>query len=446
MGEKQKLDYNSSDKDSIYSYAKMLVNKTLRTETSSPEEFENVHKKEVKGKFGQYLEKYYFGLENNSRSEPDFKETGIELKSTSLKKLSNNKLSPKERLVLNIINFNEITKETWENSHFLEKNKLILFVMYLFDKDKSFLDYLIKYVHLWELKDTDKEIIRQDWEKIVNKIKENKAHELSEGDTLYLGACRKGHKEKPKRYSNSTIPAKQRAFSFKTKFMRSIISEIQDSESLKIPSKKLRDNSFEDIVIHKFEKFYGLEIKGIEKKLGIKLNKSAKGYYASLARKMLKVDSKNIEEFEKSEIEMKIIRLKHNGVPKEDMSFPYFKYLEIENQEWIDSDFFKKTETKFLFVVYQMNKNETSVKLQKVFFWNMPFKDREEAKKIWIKTKKLIKNNVYDSFPKKSDGDVAHVRSHARNKDDTTEAPNGNFYTKRSFWLNAKYLKKQIEE
>ena len=55
------------------------------------------------------------------------------------------------------------------------------------------------------------------------------------------------------------------------------------------------------------------------------------------------------------------------------MSFPYFKYLEIENQEWIDSDFFKKTETKFLFVVYQMNKNETSVKLQKVFFWDPSF-------------------------------------------------------------------------
>lgn len=35
-------------------------------------------------------------------------------------------------------------------------------------------------------------VIQSDWEKIVNKVKIGEAHNLSEGDTLYLGACTKG--------------------------------------------------------------------------------------------------------------------------------------------------------------------------------------------------------------------------------------------------------------
>ena len=35
-------------------------------------------------------------------------------------------------------------------------------------------------------------IIKKDWELINQKIKDGKAHELSEGDTFYLGACTKG--------------------------------------------------------------------------------------------------------------------------------------------------------------------------------------------------------------------------------------------------------------
>ena len=37
--------------------------------------------------------------------------------------------------------------------------------------------------------------MKQDYNKIVAKILDVKAHELSEGDTQYLGACRKGQKE-----------------------------------------------------------------------------------------------------------------------------------------------------------------------------------------------------------------------------------------------------------
>ena len=49
------------------------------------------------------------------------------------------------------------------------------------------------------LPEKDLLIIRQDFDTIVNKIKKGKAHELSEGDTDYLAACRKGQKGEKER-------------------------------------------------------------------------------------------------------------------------------------------------------------------------------------------------------------------------------------------------------
>ena len=45
---------------------------------------------------------------------------------------------------------------------------------------------------LWKLPEKDLLIIRQDYETIIKKIKRGEAHLLSEGDTMYLGACTKG--------------------------------------------------------------------------------------------------------------------------------------------------------------------------------------------------------------------------------------------------------------
>ena len=59
-------------------------------------------------------------------------------------------------------------------------------------KKKIYLTYLIKLVDDWKYPNQDLIIIKQDWELINQKIKDGKAHELSEGDTFYLGACTKG--------------------------------------------------------------------------------------------------------------------------------------------------------------------------------------------------------------------------------------------------------------
>ena len=56
---------------------------------------------------------------------------------------------------------------------------------------QSRLDYRIGYAKPFSPPEADIKIIKNDFEIIVEKIKAGKAHELSEGDTMYLGAAPK---------------------------------------------------------------------------------------------------------------------------------------------------------------------------------------------------------------------------------------------------------------
>ena len=224
--------YNEMDKESVLRYAKKLEGKTLREVL--PQEIIDgikIDKAGNKGRYGVKIEKYYFGYDQNTDGSADFA-CGVELKSTPLKRLKNGKLSPKERLVCNIINYENIIHETWENSTFLDKNSEILLLRYIDPMDKSIsqLDYKIVDVQIHRIFDNleDKNQFEKDWNLIVNKVKNGQAHNLSESDTKYLGACTKGSTalKSLRSQPNSFKPAKQRAFSFKTQYMRELLRRL----------------------------------------------------------------------------------------------------------------------------------------------------------------------------------------------------------------------------
>ncbi|MGR7812500.1 Sau3AI family type II restriction endonuclease [Lacinutrix undariae] len=457
------FDVNSSD--SIIEFAKKLKNQTLREACGS--EIEK-HGYKGKGNFGQILEKFYFGYEPNSDAQPDFLEAGLELKSTPLKTLKNREFRSKERLVLNIINYLEVYKEDFETSSFIKKNAHLLLVFYLHDKDLNLLDYIIKLVDGWQYPNEDLKIIKRDWEFINQKIKDGKAHELSEGDTFYLGACTKGSTA-AKSFRDQPFnkeQAKQRAYSLKQGYVNHIIANIAQEETavygkiLKQPEILDQVQTLEEIVILKFHPFYAKSSEQIEKELDLELNKKAKSYFANLTNTILGLElGQKIEEFEKADIQVKTIRLKENNLPKEDISFPTFKYEELIETEWEDSDFKNILESKFFFVFYQFE--DDNLILRKVKFWNMPYSDIIEAKKVWIEMVKTISNGeivkeVTDKdirktyFPKKTENRISHVRPHAQNRDDTYPLPIADKltglteYTKHCFWLNASYIRDEI--
>jgi DNA mismatch repair protein MutH len=457
-----KLPYNPSDKNSVVEYAKKLKGKSLR-QVCDPTILE--HSYSGKGNFGQVLEKFYFGYEPNSTAEADFAQIGMELKSSPLKQLKNNEYRSKERLVLNIINYFNVVNQNFENSDFIKKNASILLIFYLHQTGYDILDLIIKLVDEWSFPSTDLEIIKKDWETIKKKIAEGRAHELSEGDTFYLGACTKGaNSSSVRKQPFSEIPAKQRAYSFKQGYVNHIIASIANEPTeiygKLIPSvATLKKQTIEEIVIDKFKPYYGKTIEEILDIIEVEINTTAKSFYANLTKAILGIElDKEVEEFEKAEIIVKTVRLKENDLPKEDISFPNFKYEEIVNQEWDDTDFKDILEHKFLFVFFQFVNEELI--LRKVKFWNMPYADLLEAEKVWSKTKEIVRTGIivkevkngirYTNFPNKSFNSVSHVRPHATNADDTFPLPtkdkltNEKEYTKHCFWLNNSYVRDEI--
>ena len=472
------LPYDKKDAASIEAYAKGLVGKTLRSLYGSSIE----ESYSGKGKLGQLIEFLYFGYKPNSNSEPDFPEGGVELKTTPIKKNSKGHVS-KERLVFNIIDFESEYKLTFSQSSFWKKNGLLLMLFYLYEIEKKEIDYVFKIARLWRFPLTDLKIIKDDWTIIVNKIKEGKAHEISEGDTFYLGACTKGSTALKSQRSQpfSKIKAQQRAFSLKSKYINFIIAKsfsgdyklteidddynnflnednqilnestlgygglFDDCESIvKNISDFKQGQTFEELIIEKFSKYYGYSEQEIIDEFGLKINLKAKNKNYLFSKSILGISKGKIEEFEKAEIELKTIKLEFSGKIKESMSFAQIKYKEIVNEEWEESYLFSKLTKRFFFVVFQKDENQI-LRLKKALFWTMPSSDLAIAQEFWAHTRLKIINGDYDNFWKLKNRSICHVRPKGINSKDLMETPQGTFERKKSYWLNSHYILNQIE-
>jgi DNA mismatch repair protein MutH len=463
------LPYNPNNKDSIIEFAKQLIGKSVNSQFKELIPKLNLSNND-KGQLGKVIEELYFQYKPNSKSAADFKEAGLELKSSGLKQLKNKDYRAKERLALNIINFVNAISQKFDDDFLIGKNSHLLLVFYLYQKNINQLSSIIKIVGDWKYPNEDLEIIKKDWELIKQKIVDGKAHELSEGDTFYLGASTKGSKGGNfRRQPNSKIYAKQRAYSLKQGYLNHIIASIANETAgvygKLIPSLAVAKNqTLEEIVISKLIPYYGKTIEQILALIDIKLNIKSKSFYASITKAMLGIElNKEIEEFEKADIFIKTVRLKQNNLPEQNISFPNFKYEEIVNEEWDNSNFKDILEHKFLFVFFQF-KNEELV-LRKAKFWNMPYVDILEAEKVWAKTKEIVlkgeivkgfktdkkgKESRVTNFPGKKFNSVSHVRPHTTNSLHTFPLPiedkftKEKKYTQHCFWLNDTYVKDEI--
>jgi DNA mismatch repair protein MutH len=432
-----KAKYDKSSVDSIVDFAKGLTGKTLAEVVDLPKGIEN---KRNRGNLGLLIENYYFEIAPGSSQQPDFPEAGLELKTTGVVKKARGKYVAKERLVLKMINFTSIVDETWESSELLKKCKLMLILFYLYEKDVSVYDRRFVLDPLvYKIPDADLPIIKDDWERIRETVRSGKAHELSEGDTNYLGACRKGAggmNETLLIQPHSSTGAKSRAFSFKPTYINKLI-EGQTGEAGKLGVSNLM--SFEEATRLRFEPYIGKTIDEISVDIDyFKRSPNHKGFLRDVAVRILLAGKKSVSELDKAGIEMKTIRLKADGIPRESMSFPGFKFLEIVNEKWEESNFCDKIEKKFLFIVFRTDASGVE-RLERVKYWNMPYKDRMEAKRVWEDTKRRVKIDA-TNLPGQSESRVAHVRPKGRNGQDTLPTPQGGQYLKQCFWLNNSYI------
>lgn len=501
---KSKLfDYDDRDLKSVFYYAKQLENMTFNDvkeifENNKDKRYINKYEDDIeyvvaeedfsygasmneraKGQLGNFIERFYFGYEPNSNQDADFPKIGLELKITPIDRKKNGSYRAGERLSITNISYNEAVEEDFYKSHLYKKIKTILLIHYLRNKDINRMDYQIKFVNIFspEVDKNDMKIIIEDYNYIVSKIKAGKAHELSESDTLYLGACTKGtnaaRSMQPQFYGG--ILAKKRNFCFKISYMEYILQTKVLKRKLQYESVigLLENETFEQHIINKIKPNYGKTDKELCEIFNREYNNN-KAQWNDLTFKMLGVTSNNVEEFKKANIVVKTIRVESDNKIKENMSFPPFKFKDLADEEWEESALFNYFySTKFLFVVFRKNGSQYILETAKM--WNMPYVDLNNiVRNEWLKIQSVIKEGVNftltkdssgkiivkNNIPGISDSEILHVRPHAQKsayklangfmcgniKRDANELPDGQWMTTQSFWINRFYVLKQIME
>ncbi|MDT0693476.1 Sau3AI family type II restriction endonuclease [Staphylococcus chromogenes] len=481
-------------KEQVHNRALEAVNLTL--EELSSEGYEP----SKKSSFGDAFENW-FGKLPDSESKPDLEEAGVELKATPFKKLKNGKFSAKERLVLNLINYNELIHETFETSKFLYKNKTIELAFYENNPEVDKREWFIKTVILYQMEKNPKdfEIIRQDWEKIYQFVDEGRAHELSEKYFQYLSPCTKSKNSSVTRSQpHSDIEAKPRAFSFKSGFMTALLRDYvlgeKKCDSIIKDKYELKDKNIEEIIFEKFKPYIGKTV--IELCEYFSINSKSKSLNQLLASAMLNLNGNHtinkefgeIEEFEKASIVVKTVQVNEKNKNKEHMSFPKFNFKELVEEEWTNEEGEPSAtwhnfllESRFLFVVFK--EVEDDVIFKGIKFHSIP-EDviNTTIKDVWQDTKDKLnegvilkvepRNNskgyiVRNNLIKHSDGKICHVRPHAAYSDYRENGKYANqlptpakwinhtgkydelskdWMTDQSFWLNNAYINQQIAD
>lgn len=484
-----KLIFNSVEE--VHNHARDAVGKTMY-ELNGNKNVQN-----SKSIVGDAFEAW-FGKRPDSTLGPDLAEVGVELKTTPFRKLKSGKYSAKERLVFNVINYEDLSKETFETSYFLYKNRLIEIGFYEYLKNISPNEWTIAEVILYEMSKNpiDYEIIKDDWETIQEYVNNGLAHELSESLTNYLSACTKGHSAKSMRTQPfSEIRAKQRAFSFKSGYMTSLLRKYvlgdEKIESIVKNRFELINKDIETLILEHFQPYFGWSIEKLKQHFGIERDSYQTNY--RIAAAILNLDGKytetaafqNVEEFEKASIVLKTVKFNENNINKESMSFPAFNFEELSQESWVNEEGEPSaewhvflSETRFLFFVVKTENGQDIFKGVK--FFGVPEKDLQgPIRSVWEDTVQKINEGVQlkavkwgngirieNNFIAKSDNLISHVRPHETLADYSENGryaeklpaaiqwinrPSGvnysdNWMTKQAFWLNNDYIREQVKE
>lgn len=454
------LPYDKHSAASIFEYSKGLLGKSLRAFVR-----EDYLPKKGKGSIGQMVENLYFLLETNNNPEADFSSANMELKCTPLKLAKNNDYLIKERLVCNMINYCDVVNEDFEHSHFYLKCQLMLLLFYLYKKGHDNLDLEFIFSVLWKLPEKDLLIIRRDYETIVEKIRRGEAHLLSEGDTMYLGACRKGKKDDSlmsQPFSEEGAP--RRAFSLKMAYMRTILRHVIESEENAVTNftfheeqlvteEELTNYNFDEILLQRFAPYIGEDFRDIAAQKGVDLSHNPKNKFAMVANSIAATDKcANInrsEEFIKAGLTMKTIRIQKNGSIKEAMSFENIDYIEVaECDDWFDSRLYELFSSRFMFVVFkEQHEGKEDYVLDDVFFWTMPQSDLRWAENYWNHIKEnILANHISEEYWwKGKDGKKFHVRPKAQKSEDLAPTIDGGYAKKFCYWFNNDYVRSIID-
>ena len=418
-----------------------------------------------KGAIGNIIEREGFDIANNNDASPDFKELNIELKVFPLKIIAKGGHTSKERTKICSINYKEIINEKWMVSHAKKKLQKILFMFYYYDKDKPINSKILDYT-LFQLEDSNEPLIKEDWERTKGLVEEGKAHLLSESQNIILAASRSGAGKVPenqwpeqpnKKFSER---ARQRSFSLKPSFTKTLWLETNNKKSLVKIRDKFEYNSIaslEKLILEKLNKWSGKSLLEFATSNNIE-PKESKNRNAEILRAALgfKDKKRDIKEILQLGLTVKTIPArKKDYMPFEGMSFSYQPLKEILDEIRFDESEFYSYLQGFLFIPLlretREEKNLSKIIIGKSFIWRPIKKQLLEIQLEWEKYYEVIKSGIVltkkkqnnkkgfilkNNLPNESETNFIHMRPHARDSDDIDQSLPEIGITKQCFWFN----------
>jgi DNA mismatch repair endonuclease MutH len=237
--------HNLDSEEELLDSAKKLEGKRISQVSDLVGSLDERHRRHTKGVVAHVIETDYFGIEQNSSEEPDFKELGIELKVSPLRLVpSKGLINAKERNVVEMVDYAEVYKITdWrKNKHLVSKLSRVLFVFYLHERDLPALDWRVVSAFLWSPNREQDIAIQRDYDIIRGKVLRGEANR--EADNEFLATCPKHaggfNREEPlKSEPGSLCPhptmgvAQRRAFCIRNRPLARIVADALEVEIVK---------------------------------------------------------------------------------------------------------------------------------------------------------------------------------------------------------------------
>lgn len=468
-------------KEELLEYTENIKGKTFR-EIDSENLLEKTKSNKNKGVLGQIVESGFYKYPLNSNSEADFEELGIELKVTGYIENKNGSLRAKERVKLSNIDFNAIVNETYESSHLLGKCKEMLLIWYKYIPKTDYGNFVITDYQLYDMS-KDEDIFKHDFDLIKEKVLKGKAHELSEGDTSYLGACTSGNtSERIKTQPFSKELSKQRSFSLKNAYMTGILRELKENKPQIVefksndneitqekdkkeqkqttlenqPEKQMKPKTVVDYVNEKLKPYFGkTQLKILEEITGkIYTENIPKNINKTISDKLIGKDEelyKLDDLFRKTSFIIKNVPINKNNTVIERMSFKPLQLSDFENT-WEESywkSYFE--ETTLIVICYEAeNSKVRNGKRILKYVKQMSFDDNdlESFEKTYNLIKIAIEKKDIDLLPRPNsfEGQLLEIAPKGVKGDDAYN----NFFkkdkTKVSFMISKELLNKKLNE
>lgn len=347
----------------------------------------------------------------------------------------------------------QIINEEFEFSKLLFKNKKILIIWYRYEENTNYADMEITDYQLYDLSQ-DEEIIKNDFYIIKDMVVKGEAHNLSEGQTSYLGACTKGASSKDRiPQPNSTETAKPRAFCLKNSYMTGIFRALLFGNQINTEIATFK--TIEEYLFNILKYYMGktqLEIYNMITGEDY-TNKIPKNISKMISDRLIGKDEelKNKNElFKKTTYIIKNLPVYPTNEPVERMSFRNLKISEFE-KSWEKSDWKQYFEEVTLLVIcFEAENNKIKNgyrKLKEIKTISFTDKDLENIKKAYEMVQYAIKNEDIDllPYPNSYENQIIEIAPKGVKGDDAYHNFFKNNTTKTTFMLSKDFLEEKLK-